>query len=211
MLKPITASICAALVLRATCHAAELTENTAFVSTSATPTPDFDALRIKGYTIALPGPQDTIDPDFAGLRSSLAALGIGYIGYTNNSFYDNMLPAERTTFGQQVYNGQKPTFFTNNVCYLPSVCRSGDRVNPLGEHRLQGSRIATIIASSSMERQSTWLGFLGACREISDGLTLLALRDSLLVDPVALSEGSQALLTILYCSTDCLRRGGAAV
>jgi hypothetical protein len=25
-------------------------------------------------------------------------------------------------------------------------------VNPLGEHRLQGSRIATIIASSSMER-----------------------------------------------------------
>jgi hypothetical protein len=28
------------------------------------------------------------------------------------------------------------------------VCRSGDRVNPLGEHRLQGSRIATIIASS---------------------------------------------------------------
>src|SRR5271157_3891458 len=56
---------------------------------------------------------------------------------------------------------------------------------------------------------STWLGFLGACRGISDGLTLLPLRDSLLVDPVALSEGSQALLTILYCSTDCLRRGGA--
>ena len=34
-------------------------------------------------------------------------------------------------------------------CYLPSVCRSGDGVSPLGEHRLQGSRIATIIASSS--------------------------------------------------------------
>jgi hypothetical protein len=28
-------------------------------------------------------------------------------------------------------------------CYLPSVCRSGDRVNPLGEHRLQGSQRAT--------------------------------------------------------------------
>src|SRR5262249_34321360 len=27
-------------------------------------------------------------------------------------------------------------------CYLPSVCRSGDRVNPLGEHRLQGTRIS---------------------------------------------------------------------
>ena len=28
--------------------------------------------------------------------------------------------------------------------------------------------------------------------------------DSLLVDPVTLSEGSQALLTILYCSTAAL-------
>src|SRR5215831_13793987 len=37
-------------------------------------------------------------------------------------------------------------------CYLPSVSCSDDRVNPLGEHRLQGSRIATIIAPSSMER-----------------------------------------------------------
>lgn len=40
---------------------------------------------------------------------------------------------------------------------------------------------------------------------------LLPLRDSLLVGTVALGERSQALLTILYCSTDCLRRGGAAV
>jgi porin len=85
---------------------------------SATPTPDFQSLRIKGLTVALPGPQDTIDPDFAGIRSGLAALGIGYIGYSNNNFFDNMLPAERTTFGQQVYNGQKPTFFTNNVMQM---------------------------------------------------------------------------------------------
>ena len=55
------------------------------------------------------------------------------------------------------------------------------------------------------------LGFFGSCREIGDGLTLLPLCDGLLVDPVALGEGSQARLTILYCSTDCLRRGGAAV
>jgi porin len=118
MLKAITLSICAALFLRATCYAAELTENTAFGVAPAAPTPDFDALRIKGLIIALPGPKDTIDPDFEGLRSSLAALGIGYIGYSSNSFYDNMLPAERTTFGQQVYNGQKPTFFTNNVMQM---------------------------------------------------------------------------------------------
>ncbi len=56
------------------------------------------------------------------------------------------------------------------------------------------------VGRASPARQpdsTTWLGFLGACREISDGLTLLPLRDSLLVDPVALSEGSQALLTDL--------------
>jgi porin len=81
-------------------------------------TPDFGSLQIKGLTIALPGPQDTIDPDFAGIRSGLAALGIGYIGYSSNNFFDNMLPAERTTFGQQVYNGQKPTFFANNVMQM---------------------------------------------------------------------------------------------
>ena len=54
-------------------------------------------------------------------------------------------------------------------------------------------------------------GFFGACRQIGDGLALFPLRDSLLIDSVALGERSQALLTILYCSTDCLRRGGAAV
>jgi porin len=69
MLKGTTLSICAAFLLRATCDAAELTENTAFGTAPATPTPDFQSLRIKGLTIALPGPQDTIDPDFAGSRA----------------------------------------------------------------------------------------------------------------------------------------------
>ena len=82
------------------------------------PSPDFEALRVKGLNIALPGPQDTIDPDFMGIRSSLASLGIGYIGFSNNNFFDNMLQAERTTFGRQAYNGQKPTFFTSNNMQL---------------------------------------------------------------------------------------------
>ena len=97
-----------------------------FGTAPATPTPDFQSLRIKGLTIALPGPQDTIDPDFAGIRSSLAALGIGYIGYSSNTFFNNMLPVERTTFGPQAYNGQKPTFVTNNVMQLTyDLSRSG--------------------------------------------------------------------------------------
>jgi hypothetical protein len=77
------------------------------ITSGTTPSPDFESLRVKGLNIALPGPQDTIDPDFAGIRSSLAALGIGYIGYTNNNFFDNTLQAERTTFGRQVYNGSE--------------------------------------------------------------------------------------------------------
>ena len=93
-------------------------ENTASGPSPVTPTPDFQSLRIKGIIVTLPGPQDTIDPDFGGLRSSLARLGVGYVGYTNNNFFNNILPAERSTFGQQVYNGQKPTFFTNNTMHV---------------------------------------------------------------------------------------------
>ena len=61
------------------------------ITSATTPSPDFESLRVKGLNIALPGPQDTIDPDFAGIRSSLAALGIGYIGWSNNNFFNNML------------------------------------------------------------------------------------------------------------------------
>ena len=122
MLKAIALSICAAFLLWATCHAAEAADRAVsppVISTSGTtPPPDFESLRIKGLNITLPGPQDTIDPDFAGIRSSLASLGIGYIGYSNNNFYNNLLPHEQSTFGEQTYNGQKPTFFTNNVMQL---------------------------------------------------------------------------------------------
>ena len=96
MLKAISLSICAAFLLGATCHAAKSADSAApsavIFTSAATPPPDFESLRIKGLNIALPGPEDTIDPDFAGIRSSLAALGIGYIGWSSNSFYNNMLP-----------------------------------------------------------------------------------------------------------------------
>jgi porin len=122
MLKAIALSICAAILLLAPCHAAAAADSAAAFPTRFTsaPTPplDFESLRIKGLNISLPGPQDTIDPDFAGIRSSLASFGIGYIGYSNNNFWNNLLPAERTTFGLQTYNGQKPTYLTNNVMQL---------------------------------------------------------------------------------------------
>src|SRR5436853_3587571 len=40
---------------------------------------------------------------------------------------------------------------------------------------------------------------------------LLPFCDGLRIDPVALGQRPQARLTILYCSTDCLCRCGAAV
>jgi porin len=113
MLKAITVSICAAFLLGATLHGAKSeddgTSARAKFSAAITPSPDFESLRIKGLNIPLPGPQDTIDPDFKGIRSGLASLGIGYIGYTNNNFFYNTLQGERTTFGRQAYNGQKPS------------------------------------------------------------------------------------------------------
>src|SRR5215212_7686501 len=111
MQKSLALLICAASVLPVACLAANAGANEASPpAVSTTSPPDFESLRIRGIYLALPGPQDTIDPDFAGIRSSLASLGIGYIGYSNNTFFNNLLPGERSTFGQQVYNGQKPTF-----------------------------------------------------------------------------------------------------
>src|SRR4029077_6285637 len=85
------------------------------ITSVTTPSPDFESLRVKGLNIALPGPQDTIDPDFAGIRSGLADRGIVYIGYTNTNFCNNVMGGERTTFGQQTYNSQQTTFFTSNL------------------------------------------------------------------------------------------------
>jgi porin len=47
----------AALLLRATRHAGEMADNAAHAASSGA---DFETLRIKGLTVALPGPQDTI-------------------------------------------------------------------------------------------------------------------------------------------------------
>src|SRR5918998_3026600 len=48
-------------------------------------------------------------------------------------------------------------------------------------------------------------------RAVCGGIPLLPFGDRLRVDAMALGQGSQARLTILYCSTDCLCRCGAAV
>lgn len=75
----------------------------------------FDNLREKGIWLNIPGPADTIDQDKGGVRSALADLGIGYVGWTQNSLIDNRMPnaSKSTTFNQR-YIGESPTFSTVN-------------------------------------------------------------------------------------------------
>lgn len=75
----------------------------------------FDNLREKGIWLNIPGPADTIDQDKGGVRSALADLGIGYVGWTQNSLIDNRMPnASKSTIFNQRYIGQSPTFGTVN-------------------------------------------------------------------------------------------------
>lgn len=75
----------------------------------------FDNLREKGIWLNIPGPADTIDQDKGGVRSALADLGIGYVGWTQNSLIDNRMPnASKSTVFNQRYIGESPTFGTVN-------------------------------------------------------------------------------------------------
>ncbi|MFB6452235.1 carbohydrate porin [Bradyrhizobium tunisiense] len=75
----------------------------------------FDHLREKGIWLNIPGPADTIDQDKGGVRSALADLGIGYVGWTQNTLIDNRLPhASKSTIFNQRYVGESPTFGTVN-------------------------------------------------------------------------------------------------
>ncbi|WP_235884881.1 MULTISPECIES: carbohydrate porin [Bradyrhizobium] len=75
----------------------------------------YDELREKGLWLNIPGPADTIDQDRDGVRSALADVGIGYIGWTHNSFANNQLPnAARSPIANQLYMGQNPTFASAN-------------------------------------------------------------------------------------------------
>lgn len=76
----------------------------------------YDKLRENGLWFNIPGPADTIDQDKDGVRSALADVGIGYIGWTHNSFVNNQLPnAARSTIANQLYMGQNPTFASVNL------------------------------------------------------------------------------------------------
>ena len=62
-----------------------------------------------------------------------------------------------------------------------------------------------------LQREDRGMRFLRPGRQIGNRSPLLPLGDRLLVHPIPLRQRSQALLTMLYRSTDCLSRGGAPV
>src|SRR4029077_9766226 len=62
-----------------------------------------------------------------------------------------------------------------------------------------------------LKRQAGGFWLFRAGRKIGHRTALLPFCNGLQIDPIALEQRPQALLTILYCSTDCLCRCGAAV
>ncbi len=81
----------------------------------------FDPLRIKGLTVNLAGPADTIDQGAFGLRSTLADSGIGYLIYGNSYFQDNLLRHSHPLYNSranQVYAGQLPTYVASEFPFV---------------------------------------------------------------------------------------------
>src|ERR1700682_2881521 len=62
-----------------------------------------------------------------------------------------------------------------------------------------------------LRRQTGGFWLFRASRKIGHRTALLPFCEGFRIEPVALGQRPQALLTILYCSTDCLSRCGAAV
>src|SRR5271168_1622185 len=62
-----------------------------------------------------------------------------------------------------------------------------------------------------LDRQDRRSWLLRPGRQIGHRGPILPLGDRLLVDPMTLGQHPQALLTMLYRSTDCLSRAGASV
>ena len=74
----------------------------------------YETLRWKGLDVDLPAPRDTLDGETSSVRKSLAIFGIGYLGVSLQNFAQNTLDVARTTNGHQTYNGQRPTYNTQD-------------------------------------------------------------------------------------------------
>lgn len=86
-------------------------EDNAQGETQPPPPTDFtyiDTLGHKGWATPFPKMSDTILRDAGGIRSSLADIGVGFLGLSKNTFLYNV----RDYDGPATYNGKKPTYST---------------------------------------------------------------------------------------------------
>lgn len=86
-----------------------------------------DQLKIRGWTIPLPGAADTLDGGLFGARNALAEKGISWLGFSTTTFQDNVLhhghpPGVNNQLPgnskQEQYNGQLPTFNSSNAFFV---------------------------------------------------------------------------------------------
>ena len=86
-----------------------------------------DQLKLRGWTVPLPGAADTLDQGLFGARNALAEKGISYFGFSTSTFQDNVLrhghpPGANPSLSQnsklEQYGGQLPTYTTADTIFL---------------------------------------------------------------------------------------------
>lgn len=96
---------------------AQLSAAAAVKAAPVKPGSEYANLAPKGFTLSLPPPSETIDPEVGGVRRALANAGIGFIGMDLfNSAYNTLQGSARSgKGGKQQYNGQKFTYSNNLI------------------------------------------------------------------------------------------------
>ena len=86
-----------------------------------------DQLKVRGWTIPLPGAADTADGGLFGARNAAASEGISWLGFSTTTFQDNVLrhghpPGANSALPgnskEEQYNGQLPTYNSSNALFV---------------------------------------------------------------------------------------------
>ncbi len=113
-------------------------------SAAGVPPNPYASVRLKGLVLNLPSPANTIDLELGGFRRKLAdEYGIGYFGYSLDTFYDNLLNHAQSLNRAQTYIGQRPTYLSQNQLFL---------IFDLGRHGIPDGQIVV----SGSEAATTW-------------------------------------------------------
>lgn len=81
----------------------------------------YDDLSLKGWDIPFPKIADTIIGDKGGIRSKLADLGIGFLGFNTTTYQYDLSQTDKGYHGPQLYNGQRLTRTNGIISVFISV------------------------------------------------------------------------------------------